>query len=437
MSSIFALPYELLDHIVSFLWFEPWSSLRLTCKKISLHVTPLIFRTLNIWLVEGPLQNLLNIAQSPHLSRHVKHITFGLDEVYDLEFSTFARHIYGEDTLTRDVYSGVGPFYTGEELSQRYHQCLASYRTYQKSMYRQRRLERSGEFVALMSAAFASLPPMVSIQIEDRPQTWCSEPRGQRQLQTLIRALSGASYKLENLTLRLDKRRRGSRGGLLSPLDWSNEKLATAAFAHLKFLDLQLKETDFLAYQRMPTQQLSVSTIIQAATNLEDLRIELPDLWGKDGQGPGATLIDLTGSRKIGHLRTVTLESIDIRQHELTHFLETSCTELYRLRLIHARLLDGQWEDVFLTLRRFHLEHVDLHHLQWYTDEGDCLSLLSDHASAKAQAAFLCNHTEVNPWPQMFQDKQDYHRTLLEVDQCSDEKASMLASLPLDPLTDM
>jgi len=92
------LPTEMIDAVLEMLDRKDMFVLRLTCKALCSHATPMVFDKLLVWLEQDSLQRLVNIARHPQLRIHVDRISFGMERFYDVDVRQFEDDIYSETT---------------------------------------------------------------------------------------------------------------------------------------------------------------------------------------------------------------------------------------------------------------------------------------------------------------------------------------------------
>ncbi|MCJ1451161.1 hypothetical protein MMC28_001496 [Mycoblastus sanguinarius] len=403
---------ELVDMIMNEADNDTLLNLRRTCKTLCYHATPTVFRHVDVWLEKGSLQKLVNIAKAPHLSIHVKHVSCGMEEFYDIDFDDFKSQIWNG---TIDENSKP------DETSQR-----ASYHVYRRYARQQTALRDGGEDLSMMAIALYGLTALVSADITDhyfKPggdgpkllerepllRQWMLSPdyvltpRGGYQLRVVLVALALAERQLEDLSLRLYEGYIGGSGGLLSPFHSVDGQLARPALSSLRKLYLKLPGMHVSTYKKKNSQLLSITMILQAAKKLECLSLDLPD-FDDDDPTPGASWNDLFGTSKIGNLKELDISYLTVREAEFTNFLSQSCSDLRALVLDHARLTEGSWGSMFEKVRRLqHLEFVDLASLRYDYERGFFLVQLSGRVNPDREGLYeyLCNRRHVNPWPQI------------------------------------
>lgn len=417
MSFIALLPPELVGILVDFVEPETLPALRLTSQTLCDHATPFLFRDLDFWLEECSLKKLVNIASLPHLAKHVKHISCGMEEFYDVNFNVFKRCVY-QDLRT--------PGAEHDESQQR-----ASYRVYRRYLRRQNDLTSTGAGVFMLAAALASFTALVSMDITDHfcpylenggmtPKLLDHEPllnsrmltpinvvtpRGGNQLQTLLRALVSAGTILQSFSLEMRSGNIGGSGSLLSALDHREKKLAQAAFMTLRKFHLSLPDMESSAYET--DDELSVTSILQASGNLNCLYLQFPHADCEDPP-PGGSFRDFFGTCQFTRLQTLIIHGLIVSEGEFRDFLLQSCPELKELRLFSARLTRGSWGSLFQSFRRLPcLDTVDLSHLRYDYVEARFFTMLDSCQDLGPLYDLLCGRSDIDPWPQMVREKRE------------------------------
>lgn len=404
MDKISTLPYELAEQIVNGVTSHEQMNLRLTCKALHDHATPLLFRCVYIWLEASSLRNLVNIATAAHLSDHVRHISCGMEDFHEVKFDTFERQRFTnflDDTET-----------------------LAAHQLYQ--IYAQRQTLGEGWMVHRMTTAFKNLR---KLQLMDITGTFDSDyglallakepllrrgmlkpmevdgPVGGRQLRVVLKALA-STQQLAHLSLQIGFWHTGGEGSLLSPLGDEHRRFVQHAFGSLKTLHLKLPQEISQALQKHDDRMLSTCAIIEAAASLECLAVEIPGTPDLK-ESTEAFWSNLIGTHKIGNLRKVSISGLTVKKSDLVHFLLQSCRQLVELRLFGLGLTKGSWDTVFDSIRRLRfLETVSVHRLRYIFFKSFVLAELEccdpGHAVDSAHGSlhdYLCNRSEVNPWP--------------------------------------
>lgn len=419
MSLIGLLPPELIGLVVEFVEPKTLPALRLASQTLCHHATPFLFRHMDFWLEKRSLRKLVNIARIPHLAKHVKHISCGTEEFYDVDFEMFKRHVYRDN---RDP---------GAEYDE--HQHRASYRVYNRYARRQKSLRDKGTDVYLLTVALASFTALQSMEISDHfcasvenggnppklleheplllPQmlmpTNILTPRGGNQLRTVLKAIVVAGTILRSFSITLYEGNVSRFGGFLSPLDLGEKRLAQAAFMNLKEFSLVLPEMVSSAYERISGDELSVTTILRASENLEYLCLELSGI-DCDDPAPGASFQDLFGTCRFTRLHELMIEDLIVSESEFSDFLLRSCPELRGLYLDSARLTRGSWGSLFQKIRRFScLDTVGLAHLRFDYAEGCFFTMLDRCQDTGALYDYLCTRSHHDPWPQMVKKQRE------------------------------
>lgn len=234
MNLLQVLPPELVQSIVQVVGREQLSALRLTCKTLCRHATSHAFRDINIWLQKESIKTLVKIAKKPHLARHVRHISCGMEEFYDVDFDVFSRLIY------RNHLPAGLPEITQSQLHD-------SYQVYKRYTREQNDMQDRYQDVEMLARAFKAFSGLSSVFITDAwPTTFDSfvdpadprlrilkqesllllrmfeplselSPRGKHQMETVTKALAEYGTKLTKFGLQLSSQCRGGRDGPLSP----------------------------------------------------------------------------------------------------------------------------------------------------------------------------------------------------------------------------
>lgn len=144
-TNILHLPRELLDHIAGSLPTRDFNALRLTCKGLENKIFPYwvncFFRTKQFMISDFSLQALLDISHHEILSRALRHLIIGLDNIFAISCHCSPN--------------------------------LSEFKQLQFAISSQESLIDTGEAVRLLSAALANLPNLETIDIRD----FCSPTR--------------------------------------------------------------------------------------------------------------------------------------------------------------------------------------------------------------------------------------------------------------------
>ena len=366
-SPIVRLPTEIHNLILENLDRGSLLKLRLTCKALNYPATPLVFKRLYVWLKQESLQKLFNIANEPHLHKYVKFIDFGIDWFYDV----------GYPRVEHETFPGCGFRYAFETGT---NGTLLKSTLYIDRKYRkQPALKESNGDLEMFAHAISAFSALQYIRLADSqthvdesieaPQLLreallrqdvlnaasCSPPMalGGKELRILIEALaaSGGS-KLESLYLQLYTAN-VSRLGFYSTLSAKDAHFAKSAFSGLKKLTLSLP---LVCHQvvdggRSPSTESSVTTILKAATELEDLRLELPTERTSATTKRGSCWKDIIQTNCVGKLKKLNIKGAILDEAQFVSFLIQSCQGLKKLHLSTAIMVEGSWDPVFETIR--------------------------------------------------------------------------------------
>lgn len=251
-------------------------------------------------------------------------------------------------------------------------------------------------------------------------------PRGGRQIRSLIRALGASDVQVEIFAIQLYPPYYGGPGGLLSPFDNMENRFATMTFVKLKTLHLALPKMHTSTYEKEESENFFVTSIFQAAKNLEPLELALelalePPNFGDSDLEEGCSWSCLFGTSKIGRLRKLSVDGLIVGEADLTHFLVTSCSEIQDLYLYRARLTDGHRDS------RFRVIHTKLPFLNaaglgdlFYEYQGGTFLMLDSDQDRESLYNYLCNLTQVNPWSEIVQNQFDIHNKEDEADEESE-----------------
>lgn len=420
MSITDILPPELISLVAEVVERRTLPALRLTSQTLCHHATPFLFRDLDCWLQKGSLKKLVRIASFPHLAKHVRHISCGTEEFYNVNFDVFKRSLYRDWRDPNAEYA---------ESEQR-----ASYHVYKKYWRRQSRLRYTDTDVSMLAVALACFTALTSIDITDHfdpysktggdppkfleqrsllhprmlTPVYAITPRGGHQLGTVLRALDSAGTVLQSLSLVLNAGEVGGSESLLCALDHEEMRLAQAAFMGLKEFHLSIPVMHSSAHEREPDDEMSLTTILRTSRNLEHLHLELCEADCRD-QAPGPSFRDLFGTSKFPRLQELTIENLIVSEGEFRDCLLLSCPELRELRVYSARLTKGSWSSLFKHVRRLSgLETVELSCLRYDYAEGCFFTMLFGNQDQGPLCDYLCGRSDVDPWPDMVKKERDY-----------------------------
>lgn len=440
----------MIDAVLEMLDRKDMFVLRLTCKALCSHATPMAFDKLHVWLEHDSLQRLVNIARHPQLRTHVDRIAFGMERFYDVDVTQFEDDIYSETTWDKRTSIRDESEDTLKE---------DAWSVYHRYYERQCTLEQSNTDVTMMTEALEAFISLKKIDLLDsqpwnvdcRQESWGIRreglildlmlavpphahkdfPRGGRQLYVLLRALAERSINLEKLSLQLFASNI-STGGFYSPLPADNLSLAIPAFVGLKRLSLRLEIIQPLVMEqwKLPSKESPLTTILRAATGLEILWLALPDglasaVWPV---GAGCCWRDFIQIHRFGHLKELRIDGAILDEADFVAFLLQSCQRLQTLSLGMARVIEGPWSrrssgepvtlanvtviegtwnSIFEAIRSLPvLEEIELYYL-WQELDQHGFYALNDEADMDPEPlyAFLLRRREDNPWLSMCQGK--------------------------------
>lgn len=436
-SLIRSMPAEMIDAVLDNLSEKELYNLRLTCKLLYDHATPVVFSSLKVWLEERSLQNLVNIARQPHLAKHIKAVLIGMDRFYDVDEEMFHELVYDR----RDFHDDDSIEHKSE-----------AWAVYRRGYESQCELDTSDRDVSMMTEAFMAFS-LSTVGLLDSWPLRTNEvlvrgpcnieregmlldgmlsaarrlmyvPRGGRQLSVLLRALAGSNQNLGKLEIHMS----GDNIGISSPLSSQDRSLAMQAFASVKSLWLDLGPIRFQDMHLWKTWkatagECSLTTILTAMTNLKSLfLLQFPA--GNDGpsshgifSNPAITWHDCIQITKFGQLTELAINGGVLRETDFTAFLLQSCQKVKSLNLSCLFLIEdgewspyfsdrGSWDAIFQTIRSLpELERVELENLEAQVDDV-MFSAFSSQLSMDPQPLydFLLRKRKDNPWMSMCSD---------------------------------
>lgn len=450
MGAIETLPAEIIDLIVAEVDYKTLPSLRLTCHALSSAPNAWLFRSIDFWLEASSLQKLLNVALNPRLSKHVKYLSCGIEQFYDVDFGTFARYVYHENPDDVEDMNKLSK----KEKRRRY----ATYNVYRDHFNKQTelwygRLNPNGRQTDLCTGtasqcirtALSSFTALRSIDIVDNGAVWwmqrCNHqcgfiranrgllqtqpllhdhmltmenvpftlPRGAFQFQTIVRALARTPRYIEELRVSLWAGNLNNES-LLSALNEVPEHITSRVCSELKKLTIDLPELPVPLSKLSPEGKLSICTILQAATKLECLYLALADGDLESRHPP--RFRDLCGNRKIGNLQTLCIDSAIFYTPDFAKFLLKSCLGLRVFWLTNVSLKQGPWDPIFNVIRQMNcLESIELSELQVNStediDEYDRTILTGEYwMDPQPLYDFLLKKSEVNPVARMVEEDE-------------------------------
>lgn len=419
VSLLLLLPAEIQRLILDQLDRKTLFNLRVTCKALCYQATPIAFRELHVWLEEESLQKLVNIAHMPHLRTCVKRLGFGMDAFYDASFRTFERFVFPNQ---------VDNFYAFPQRKIEAALLKPAWRVYRRYYKKQRALEESRKDLVMLTKAVASFSSLERIDLIDyqafvdgaaegptllRDQTSLRQhmlnvpnptilvPRGGRQLQVLIRVLGIIDRKLQELTLHLWSSNI-SVNGFYSPLSAKNIRFAWSAFAGLKKLGLCLFgiRREIVEDCRERSEELSLTTVLRAAAQLESLWLELPRV--DTNPPPGVCWKNIIQVQSFGKLKELSIEGATLDEAEFVSFLLHSCQGLESLNLMSATVVEGRWDLILETIRGLpKLQWIFLEDL-WYEHSRSCF-IMPHNVDLEPLYDYILKRRTDNPWQSMCQ----------------------------------
>lgn len=406
--SLLLLPAELTQWILRGLDRKDALNLRLTCKSLRAHATPLAFEVLHVWLEEGSLRRLLNIGRQSNLRHEVTQIEFGMDLFYKIDYEQFKEFIYSPLELSGDN-SDVSP------------PRKAAWRVYQSKYQKQVALDQSGQSLAMMTEALAAFPSLVSIDMVDF-QSWTKNcngprllkqerflrthmltvpnhgllvPRGGQQLQLLMKAWPKIINNVRELSLQIYTQNI-RHDGLYAPFTMEIQQHTNSALAGLRRLDLvlQVVPLETMRILRSP-EPMSLTGILRAASNLESLYIDFPThcypAWD-----------DFIRIHRFGRLKHLHIDGPALHEADFASFILGSCWDLEELHLGEAKVVDGSWDLVFNTIRQLpRLNVVELYCLWYRFPRGEFVAL--EGMDEQPLYDFLLKKRADNPWDKICQ----------------------------------
>ena len=408
VSLLLSLPPELVGIVLNRLYREDLFNVRLTCKAMSCYATPLAFEELHVWLEEQSLQSLTNIASDPLLCKNVRKLIIGMDYFYDVSYRDFQDCIY-----SYNYSADPTPGSNGSEDAQR----REAWDVYRKYYFKQCALEKSGRDLAMMTQALRAFSSLVSVSLMDYqpwhdgyqrlrllkserllqtdmltvPRDHIRIPRGGRQIRVLLQALAASDRKITELSLEMNSTYI-SETGLYGPLPKEFHSITVQALSHLQKLNLALLDPidPGLLAPWKNSQELSLTTILRAATQLECLWVEMPpeddELWNN--------YIQIS---RVGRLRELLVSEVVFHEADFVLFLSSSCQGLQRLFLANAKVKEESWDLIFETIRSLpNLETIELHNIWHKISNGGTRCL--GYTNAQPVYDYLLRRRESIPW---------------------------------------
>ncbi|KAL8793221.1 MAG: hypothetical protein Q9195_004157 [Heterodermia aff. obscurata] len=376
-----SLPAELVGIVLNQLEREDLFNVRTICKAMSCYVNPFVFRKLHVWFEEQSLQSLINIASDPVLGKNVREVVIGMDYFYDVEYDQFKKHICFSDHR-------YGPTVSPKRSDRAQRKDI--WRVYRTCYRKQCALEESGRDLAMMTQALRGFPSLVEVRLIDY-QHWLDEfkaprllkteklrkhmltapderlriPRGGQQIRVLLQALAASGRKIEELTLDTHSSNI-SISGYYGTLPEGFDSITVQALSGLKRLGFTLDpiEIEMLVQLKMDSQELSLTTILRAATQLESLWVHLPPF----GNVPWNDYIQVP---RVGQLKELFVSEVYLHEADFALFLRSSCQGLRKFYLRKAMVKGNSWDLIFETIRSLpNLETVELEGLWYRTNQG-------------------------------------------------------------------
>ena len=391
--------------------------MRITCKAMSCYAIPLTFEELHVWFEEQSLQSLVNIANDPVLCKSVRKLIIGMDYFYDVSYEQYKKFIY-------KYRSGrTLPLKRSDRAQRR-----DAWPVYRKYYLKQCALEESGRDLAMMTQALRAFSSLVSVKLMDyqpghdgfkgprllRTENLLLEemltvpnhsiriPRGGQQIRVTLRALAASDTKIEKLTLYLNSCNI-SNTGCYGPLPEEFYSITVQALTGLKRLALVLDPipSDLLAALKRNSQELSLTTILRAATQVEHLWVDLPpncdEPWNNCIQIP-----------RFGQLRELFVTETLLHEADFALFLRSSCQGLQKLTLGAAKVEEESWDLIFETIRSLpNLETVELFSL-WHDISRGGTRFLEDKDAQPLYDYLLRRRTD-SPWSSMCEAEWDQY----------------------------
>ena len=438
MDLLGVLPLELVHCIVSQVEEkDELLALRLTCKLLGQYAAAFAFRDLDIWLQKDCLCRLLKVAKTPHLARHVNHISCGMEEFYDVDFYTFSRYIFNN----RSTQLGLRRVYLPDDMQTESDQSweYESFDVYSHYALQQDYLRSTRQDMKWLAQAFKLFPALDSVQITDpvaaqrldprdakrnqlkilkqQPlllphmfEPLCTlTPRGKHQLETVISTLAKSSTQLRVFTFDISTDYLGGPGSPLSPFEHQDHAAVEFVFRSLrtKYLDIS-GELHSSSYAIEGSQCLSFTKMLHAMKELKDLSLMNLHGIGNEGLAAEASFESIMQSARFEQLQRLYLYNLSIDESVLSAFISLSCTRLRELRISTALLLSGSWTSFFSLIRqRSSLMVCEMRYLRF--DYGGNYSrgwstLLCELEEMDALSNYLCKRSDVDPWPEMLEE---------------------------------
>lgn len=417
-----SLPAELVCNVLKYLSKGDLCNLRTTCKAMSCYTTPYAFEKLHVWFEEQSLQSLNNIASDPILCKNVKNLEIGMDYFYNIDFEEFKKYIYYDsDTLD------LGPLLKKSEHAQR----RDAWRVYRRYYRKQQALEQSGRDLAMMTEALISFSSLVSVKLMDYqpwvdgfkgprllrtekllrkhmltvpdPRIWV--PRGGQQIRILLQALAASDRKIEELILYLNSYNI-THTGCYGPLPEEFLSISVQALKGLERLALVLdpikSQLQLLPASEKDPLELSLTTILRAATQLKCLSVELAENCDQ----PWKNYIQIP---RIGQLRELFVTETLFHEADFALFLRSSCQGLHKFTLGEAKVEEESWDLIFEAIRSLpKLETIELYSL-WHEIPRVGGMRFLENIDAQPLYDYLLRRREDNPWDSMCQAEWDQY----------------------------
>ncbi|KAL7275050.1 hypothetical protein RUND412_002016 [Rhizina undulata] len=380
-----ALPAEILEEIVGYLFGSDLNSLRLVNRTLSAAANIFKFRALHVRLTRSELDNLLNISRQPALACCVREITYPHALLAPMKEPFLDdQDWYRERSFFSDYKSFTKMFF----------------KWYNDHYKAQTEIAKSGESIQTLETALsrmANIRTIIPGQFNHNARCelfgkWYRTltetlmtfvPRDPSEIYALIMDCDVLEYEaleaamksfmdlvntLNRLEFKLD--RFGSRGAELWCGFYSQGSglwNCASLFQNLTSVSVCITTVDALedtTALKKDAMEARILKFLSFAPNLRMLSLEMVSFPRKhEFKDPGIRLLDILGRSYVWkHLHSFCLDFHPIHLGDLTEFLERHARTLKRLRFGFA-LLHATWRELLDFLKeRLHLMGLKLDH---------------------------------------------------------------------------
>lgn len=374
---------------------------------------------INIWLEKDSLQRLVDISEHPRYRKILMHITISMHRLNPYTYNEKPWSDSGDWPSYLENERDIKALYvraksTLDKASVRFHSemdTVARAKRFVDHLEYQKKLEKEGLDIVLLSTAMRKLPKLSTIIFDSKPSKSISTrlfkhgfaldepgPEWRRHvLQVGLQALARADCQPRTIVVDniLDEE-------YFTPC-WAFEDInVLIPIAGLRSLVRNLKtfrfngDVEYESFVGHPLRGVALGRFLEHASQLEELHLDIEGLFAQEN-----SLSAIIGQRQHQRLRKLTLIHYGTSIRELVTLLLLHSSSLEKIRLESLWLIQGEWDEFLDLLRTSPWPLLSFIDLLWnytlLTSDGDQDDWEWDHGSAPL-VDYVQRRTDANPF---------------------------------------